>query len=393
MFNNLKENGIMKKLLWIALLLVFVLISCGGEEEDDDWGNDGDGGNGQNQHNEDKYSEINLGSKTRILSVAVGNNDKIYMGGGTDVNLYGELVGETSNAFLAAFNEKGENLWGKQWGNNNKDTYIVALLIDKQNNIYAIGGTYHNVFVSKFSSEGVKIWENFPEIKHIASLTISDSGNLYVGSHYEAAEILKYSPEGQEIWRHKIYENQTIVIEALAVDSEENIYVGGYTSASLFAENVGGHDAVLIKIAPDGTQLWGKQWGSTKDDEVKDLLFYNNNIYVAGRTSKQAEILVKFSTEGDKIWGVEGNNINYSSMTSDGANYIYVNTTLRNIDGAKDCIYKYNLEGESVWNSNDLNINLLMTEIAVDTLGNLYVVGENSLEENSLIKIPASEIK
>ena len=47
-------------------------------------GNDGDG-YGQNQHNGDKYSEINFGAKTQILAVVAGNNDRIYTGGGTDV--------------------------------------------------------------------------------------------------------------------------------------------------------------------------------------------------------------------------------------------------------------------------------------------------------------------
>ena len=40
-------------------------------------GNDGDG-YGQNQHNGDKYSEINFGAKTQILAVVAGNNDRIY---------------------------------------------------------------------------------------------------------------------------------------------------------------------------------------------------------------------------------------------------------------------------------------------------------------------------
>ena len=125
--------------------------------------------------------------------------------------------------------------------------------------IYIQGGGW-NPFVMKFSPDGSKIWEKFPEVVSVLCLALDKAGNVYAGTGY--GDILKFSPEGKELWHHNIStEDAKGQIKALAVDSEGNVYAGGYTWDDLFGTNAGETDAFLVKIAPDKTHIWEKQWG------------------------------------------------------------------------------------------------------------------------------------
>ena len=112
----------------------------------------------------------------------------------------------------------------------------------------------------KFFADGAKIWEKFPEVDSVSCLALDNSGNVYAG--VSSGDILKFSPEGKELWHYNIStEDAKGIINALAVDSEGNVYAGGKTGYNLFQENAGGTDAFLVKIAPDKTHVWAKQWG------------------------------------------------------------------------------------------------------------------------------------
>lgn len=241
----------------------------------------------------------------------------------------------------------------------------------------------------KFSPDGSKIWEKFPEVDSITCLTIDKYWNVYAGTSY--GDILKFSPEGKELWHHNIStEDAEGQINALAVDSEGNIYAGGKTGEwdDLFGENAGGRDAFLVKIAPDKTHIWEKQWGGTGDDRVYSLAVDNmNNIYVAGGTTGTNEILLKYSSDGKKLWGNEGSVVNYNSMVLDDENNLYVG-----IGYKKNLVEKYNSDGKKTWDTNDEGKwEWGAAGIALDSYGNLYVCGGKN--SNYLIKIPASEME
>ena len=307
----------MKKSLSImfALLLLFLLPACGGEEEEDDWGNDGDGGNNEGnggwESQEDKPGKV---LKTRgflgITALALGQDDRLYVGGVTRGDLYSDDSG-TADALLVAFDAKGSELWGKQWDVYESYDDVKHIITDKDGYIYISGGT-HVTFVMKFAPDGTKIWEQFPEFDLISSLVLDSQQNVYICRNNE---IVKYSSDGKKLQSYKFLDESTsdpaksTNINVLAVDSEGNLYAGAYTYLDLFADNTGKTDAVLVKFAPDGTRLWGKQWGTEGEDYVRSILFdnYNNILVVLGlnTTSNNAEnrttLNLKLSPNGDKI--------------------------------------------------------------------------------------------
>ena len=384
-----------KKLFLIALLLVFALISCGGEEEEDDWGNDGDGGNDQdNNNNEAKEWEINL-EETKIQHITIGQNDEIYAAGYTTTNLYGDLSGNGKNdPFLLLLNTKGEKLWGKQFeGASSENNYVSELSIDINGDIY-FAIIEINPTIYKFSPDGTKIWEISlsQHFRRISRLKLDKSENLlivgdavYPGNN---SDIIRYSNQGKELQSYNISgdpSNPTqnnIDMQSLAVDSEGNIYAGGAVSGSLFAENAGSIDAFLVKLAPDGTQLWGKQWGNSKTDMLQDIKIDDkNSIYTTGySTEESTETFSKFDQDGNKMWGLTKI---YTRLVICGE-AIYVIKGSRDINGQID---KYNLDGEYIGGSTTFEKEPIYS-IACDSKGNVYAV-----KEGALIKFSPSDFK
>ena len=373
----------MKKALSImfALLLLFLLPACGGEEEDDDWGNDGDDGNNSENNEGNGGWESQEGqdyeilkfeddlSKAHFQQIAIGLNNEIYVAGSTYDNLYAELNGK-NDPFLLAIDSKGKKLWGKQWGvpviySSNND--VSGMSVDTDGNILI--SIYGNPSVAKFSPDGTKLWEIFPDLENgkISTLKVDKFNNVYIG--FESGtenntNIIKYSDQGKELQRYNISTDSSCSTRTLVIDSEGNIYAGGYTYDSLFADNAGKRDAFLVKIAPDGTLLWTKQWGSSGEDGVGSILMKTDDAIFVSSFSSMG-MLFKFSYDGNKMWEIEqlcGSVTMYS-------NNIYCTTT-------ENQIYKYNIQGEYLGTS-------VMFEhlgsITCDNKENIYVMGSHSL--------------
>lgn len=372
------------KYLFVLLSLILI-VSCGGEEEDDDWGNDGDGGNGQGNNNgEAKEWEINL-ENTYFRKVVVNQNDMIYVSGFTYDNLYADLNGK-NDPFFINLNKKGDVLLGKQWGVpviHSSNNFVSGISVDSQGSIYIT--ILANPSIFKFASDGTKVWEIFPELKNgdIATLAIDKSDNIYIGimrGEENDPNIIKYSSDGKKIQSYDISGDSSCSTNTLAIDSEGNLYAGGSTSKSLFSDNEGDKDAFLVKMAPDGTELWGKQWGSTKSDGVETILMgKENDIFVASYSKDDSiERLFNFSLDGNKIWGI---NQKCDSITMCNDNNIYC--------AKSDQIHKYNSFGEYL-GTFATNYGLgYLEQLTCDSKRNIYAITSN----NTIIKIPSSEIK
>ncbi|MFQ5760365.1 MAG: SBBP repeat-containing protein [Acidiferrobacterales bacterium] len=77
------------------------------------------------------------------------------------------------------------------------------------------------------------------------------------------------------------------VTTGIAIDSDTNTYVVGYTSGDLEAgQHVCGEDIFLSKHDNNGTLVWTRQWGSCGNDRAQAVAIApNGNIYVAGHAN------------------------------------------------------------------------------------------------------------
>lgn len=130
------------------------------------------------------------------------------------------------------------------------------------------------------------------------------AGNIYVCGEFEGTVnfggvnttaigfvdlyVSKFDQAGTLLWT-KTYggASNTMYPGGLAQDQAGNIFMTGSFS---FAINIGfqtylsagNKDGYLIKIAPDGTHLWAKTFGSTGLEDFKAISCYGTNVYVCG---------------------------------------------------------------------------------------------------------------
>lgn len=151
------------------------------------------------------------------------------------------------------------------------------------------------------------------------------------GSSTGSAFIQKFDPTGNLIWARALDGDPEQWGTAVTADNAGNIYWGGDFDnttdlnpgpgvADVTA--LGFSDAFLIKLAPDGSYLWHKVWGSSSDDSIDDIEIDGaGNIIVSGYFAGSFDLdpglssvfapvvgsfdifFVKLDGSGNFIWG------------------------------------------------------------------------------------------
>jgi len=239
------------------------------------------------------------------------------------------------DVFLIKYAPDGTKLWGTYIGGNSVDrAYGVTF---KNGFVYVCGNSFSSnfatpgvhqtvnmnaddAFLAKFDDNGNRIWCTYygGELHDFAeSVVIDDQNNLYItghtrsfsniatlGAHQEsffgvsAGFLAKFTDQGQLIWG-TYYGSSFQEAYGLALDSDQNIIFGGFTSSSSGIASPGAYqtalagnmDAFLAKFNPAGQRLWGTYFGGPSDDFGYDVCVDGtNNIYLMGNTSSAQNI-------------------------------------------------------------------------------------------------------
>lgn len=318
--------------------------------------------NNQNKENNDKNKIIKSASSSSANSVSYLVKLNITWGGtsediGTGVamdsknNIY--LSGYTHSfgvsdydAFLVKYNTVGTLLWYITWGGEYADAG-TGVAIDSENNIYLCGETGsfgsggYDAFLAKYTSNGIQLWNT-----------------TWGGASDD---------EGFGV----------------AVDSENNVYLSGYTQSF----GAGSNDAFLVKFNVNGTQIWNTTWGGISNDRGYDVVSdRKNNVYLCGETMSFGvgngdAFLVKYNTNGSQLWNATWGGTNYDG--SDGAvvdsdNNIFICGKTESFGaGSSDAfLVKYSTSGVLLWNTIWGGISFdVGNDITVDGENNLYLCG------------------
>lgn len=175
-------------------------------------------------------------------SIAIDSTDNIVIGGSTLGSL-AEANAGGRDAFVAYFDSGGALQWMGQLGNVTigagasgfDDIYSVAF--DGAGDVVVAGYTNgslaeanagnYDIYVAKWNSAGVFQWA-------------SQLGNVTVGG--AAAD-----------------DDKPL---AMSLDSSDNIFLAGYTGASLAEASGGSYDAIAVKLDAAGNLSWIKQFGN-----------------------------------------------------------------------------------------------------------------------------------
>jgi hypothetical protein len=241
------------------------------------------------------------------------------------------------------------------------------------------------------------------------AIAVDNAGYVYITGSSEDSEsqksdvlhydfyTAKYDIEnrGREIWGAR-YNNDSVngddEATAVAVDSEGNVYVTG------FSDNGSNNDIVTIKYGPDGNPVWSdegdgklRRYDGGYNDEAADIsVDAEGNVYVTGRIQGSGTgydcITIKYDNNGIQLWAVEYNHTDVNgndeavAIAVDEAGNVYVTGKSQGSSTGYDYItIMYDSAGTSDWevrydggNGDDEAVG-----IAIDLTGNAHVTGKS----------------
>jgi hypothetical protein len=317
--------------------------------------------------------------------VAVGPSDRLLNMGvfRGDIDLGGSVLTSTGayDVYVAKFDTDGNHLWSLNFGGVGDDAAYVASF-DPSGNVLVTGytnggidfgegplphGGGGDVFLVKFDPNGNHLWsQSFGGAYNQTGNAIAADadGDVIVlgsfqgtidfgcGAHTSRSSysvfLVKFDPDGNCVWSHSYGDDNRQAPTALTIDAWGNILATGYYQGTL---DFGGEpmtatypeDVFLVKLAPDGTHVWSRQFGGPGDQQTRHGSVTTDpagNVILTGANAGTTDygggprqssgsndvVVVKLDTDGNHIWsrqfGDGDNQIGYGVALDCAANVI-----------------------------------------------------------------------
>ena len=286
------------------------------------------------QGNQLWLKQLGAVSEDRAYGIATDPMGNVFISGTTSGDLDGQSRG-SSDAFLAKFDTRGNQLWLKQLGAARDDS-AQAIATDQQGNVFISGYTSgdldgqskgsYDAFLAKFDAQGKQLW-----LKQLGAATEDSAsdittdlmGNVFISGSTSGdldgqskggsdAFLAKFDAQGNQLWLKQLGAARDDSAQAIATDLFGNVFISGRTSGDLDGQSKGGSDAFLVKFDAQGNQLWLKQLGSATEDQSFGIATDSmGNIFISGRTSGDLDgqskggsdaFLAKFDAQGNQLW-------------------------------------------------------------------------------------------
>lgn len=202
-------------------------------------------------------------------AIAVDNDDFVIAAGYTNGGVAGNTNAGGFDILLAKYDGEGVQVWLKQFGSTGSDKPL-GVAVDRSNNILVTGSTTGRLVED-------------------TEVGLTGSYDLFVA---------KYDANGSSLWTRQIGSDEWDECTGIAVDDVGNAYVVCQSSGDLNGVlNVGLNDVFVMKFDTDGAKLWSRRLATTADDKAMAVAVDSNNfVYVAGTTKGGLEGNVKSST-------------------------------------------------------------------------------------------------
>ena len=251
-----------------------------------------------------------LGSTSHdvAFSIKTDSEGSIYIAGYTEGNLDDQSNSGGRDAFLSKYNSSGSKIWTRQLGTPGEDI-AYSVDISPDGSIFIAGETQGNLdsntnsggkqaFLSKYDSNGSKIWTKQAEQSIAYSLSVGADESIYIAgntwgdldgninSGSDDGFLRKYKSDGTSVWTKLIGESAADIARSVTNGSDGSIYVVGETYSNLDGQiNSGAGDAFISRYSEDGVRLWTRLLGSPSNDTA-DAITINSDgsIYIAGYT-------------------------------------------------------------------------------------------------------------
>lgn len=347
---------------------------------------------------------INLGNDALEsgVGIAVDESDNVYVTGyftGATLEIGSfSLINydtESSDIFVAKFNNDGEVQWAKSAGSESGDG-SNDIAVDQNGYVFVTGYFAGNEM-------------------HFESTTLTSFGNMDIFT-------VRYDADGNEMWAINAGGDGFEQGIGISTDNMGNSYVTGYFSSETatfgFAEisNEGINDIFVVKYDENGIEQWVKGVGGSlyeggtgiTTDSFGNVyltgyfastsLDFGNGVQISNQGS-QSVFVAKYDTDGAAIWaisskgigdymaeriavGPNGNSFVVGQFTN--SNFGFDDFTFTNKGGDDIFLIQFNNDGQAIWADSMGGSNFDQGKRIYSRLDDLYIGGSFSSNTISL---------
>ena len=242
-------------------------------------------------------------------------------------------------------------------------TTASQTVVDSQGNIYEIGTATGNmgnqlnqgtqdVYLTKYDSAGNLQWSELlgsagsanayslalnPSTGGVvvAGSTTGDLTSTAVTDGNTDSFVASYDNNGNQLWQQQIPTLSDNQANAVTVDSQGNVYVGGSVNGSIGSgqTDAGKNDAYLAQLNSSGTIVSQQQFGTTGNDQVSAMATTSDGSVVVASVQNGQAVLSKYASgniTGTPSWTMNLGSLNngsISGLTVSGNNVYVAGTT------------------------------------------------------------------
>lgn len=210
-----------------------------------------------------------------------------------------------------------------------------GVAVDSQHNVYVVGTNFgdlagqpgsgsEDVYLRKYDASGKLVWT---QVLGAASATqgvtiaVDADDNVVIAGQSSAlltdtatggaydSFVSKFDSTGQELWTRQTAPTATDGATGLAVDASGNIFVTGYTTASIDGTetHAGGSDVYVTKLDGDGNLVYNRQLGGASDDFAGGIAIDDAGNFYVSYTRNGAGYVEKYAdaASGAATWSVD----------------------------------------------------------------------------------------
>ncbi len=243
----------------------------------------------------------------RTFGIDVDNNNNIYLSGYT---IEETRSSQTDDSWVTKYDSNGNRQWFSKFGTSQYDeAYDIA--VDDEGNVYSTGWTLgdlggnnsgiYDVWVAKHNNDGdLQFIEQFgsEDYEFPWGIDTDSEGNIYVtgwtlgdlaGNNAGSYDVwvAKYNSDGDRQWLQQFGTrgDDSLLYGDIEIDSNDDIFLTGYTDGDLGGDNAGSYDTWIAKYNSDGDRQWIQQFGTPDFDYAHDISGDDaGHLYVTGIT-------------------------------------------------------------------------------------------------------------
>jgi hypothetical protein len=308
-----------------------------------------------------------------------------------------------TNFEIAKYNIGGNIQWQRTLSTTNAAASITS---DSSNNLYVVGasqvGSVNYIQLAKYDSSGTIQWQNTLGAASDSSggygIAVDSSNNVYVGGYSSVSfsrpsyHISKYNSSGTIQWQRRLQGSYADYVYGIAVDPSGNVYVTGSNQGPL-----SGSDALTAKYNTSGTLQWQTFFNRGASFQTKGYAIAvdsSGNSYICGfgvtATGTRDMFIYKVDTSGTVVWGRNFTNTSTQlygqgiAIDSSGNVYAIGYTTT---PSSLIQIVKYDNSGTIQWQRQITQSSSSMygLGIKIDSLGNMCIIGYYNLSSSYIL--------